>query len=456
MDSSLPPAAVLLAQHAAARRDETLSERARSAIRAFTLDTVSVGVAGAGSRYAPIVRAFVARNNAASEAHIWGFGDGAVRRDAAFANAFLAHCQEFDCVHEAAVLHPFTVVVPVLCAEAEATGAMDGATFMAACAAGVDVAAGLGVAATSPIKFFRPATCGLFGAIAALGRARGLSSDVIAHAFGYGLAFASGTMQAHSEGTPALAIQVANAARCAFDAVDLAAAGLPGPLGSIDGAHGYLSLFETSFDRARLLQPLSSVTRAEEVSWKPYPTGRAAHGGLDMMRRALAQGVRPGDIETIKIEAPPLIHHLVGRPIQAPLEVNYARLCLPYLAATLLLRGQVSLAEFAASALNDAEVHALASRIEVLKSNVADPAAFVPQRAQIAMKSGTAITMTVETLPGSPSRPLSDAEQREKAMLCFAFADAPGSLDALMDACAHLQTLSDCSILSRIASRARD
>eukprot|EP01034_Spumella_vulgaris_P046128 gene46128-57516_t len=43
------------------------------------------------------------------------------------------------------------------------------------------------------------------------------------YAFGYALAFASGTMQAHVEGTPALAASVAGAARSAFVAVDLVA-----------------------------------------------------------------------------------------------------------------------------------------------------------------------------------------------------------------------------------------
>jgi 2-methylcitrate dehydratase PrpD len=94
-------------------------------------------------------------------------------------------------------------------------------------------------------------------------------------AFGYALAFASGTMQAHLEGKPTLAIQVAAAARSAVEAVDLALAGLPGPGASIDGPFGYLPLFEDAFDLGPVLAALGQRHRIEEVSWKPFPTGCA-------------------------------------------------------------------------------------------------------------------------------------------------------------------------------------
>ena len=95
----------------------------------------------------------------------------------------------------------------------------------------------------------------------------------------YALAFASGTMQAHAEGKPALPIQIANAARAAVMAVDLAEAGLPGPEASLEGPFGYLTLFEAAHDLTPLTDPASGF-RIAEVSWKPFPTGRAAHGGI--------------------------------------------------------------------------------------------------------------------------------------------------------------------------------
>jgi 2-methylcitrate dehydratase PrpD len=444
-------AARRFAAHAVDATAALLPDSAVAAVKAFTLDTVGVGIGGAGSRYARALAQTVRGWGEGVGAANWFDGARLPAPHAAFVNAFLAHCQEFDCVHEGAVLHPFTVVTPVLLAEADARG-MSGADYIAACAAGVDVAAGLGIAAKSQIQFFRPATCGLFGAVAALCRARGLDAETATHAFGYALAFASGTMQAHTEGTPALAAQVAGAARSAFHAVDLAQAGLPGPVGAIDGPFGYLSLFERESDVAPVLESLGRVWRVCEVSWKPYPTGRAAHGGIDMMRAALRDGVSPRDIASVAFHVPPLIMHLVGRPIVRPLEVNYARLCLPYAAATALMDGTVTLSHFSSDALDGEDVHALARRITVHEVANPDAAAFVPQRATIRLRDGGERTYRVDVLPGSVARPLSRDEQIEKASACMTFGGRGAVTTALVEAVDSLAACPDVGRINRIAA----
>lgn len=458
--SNTEPAAVCLAAHAVGVTLSDMPESAILAVRNFTLDTLGVGIAGRRSPYAEGMRAVARSFGAPLEgmaASLFAGGDPMPPASAAFVNAFQAHALEFDCVHEGAVLHPFTVVVPVLLAEAERAG-LDGRRFVAAAAAGVDVAAGLGLAATSQIRFFRPATCGLFGAVAALCNARGLGADVTAHAFGYALAFASGTMQAHVEGTPALAASVGAAARSAFTAVDLAAAGLPGPLGSLDGPLGYLSLFEASHDLAPVLEALGRVWRVEEVSWKPFPTGRASHGGIDMICVLRERGLRAETLDTLTIEAPPLIHHLVGRPIaEPPLEVNYARLCLPYVGAVALRRGEVTLNDFTPEALNDPETHAIARRIRVVVNSVTSQSAFVPQRAVAALRDGSVLQMAVDCLLGAPARPLARDQHLAKFRACAAFGfggSRPETEDALIAACDRLEALPDVAVLARLAGAA--
>jgi 2-methylcitrate dehydratase PrpD len=447
-------AAQRLASHAVGVRLEDLPQQAREAVANFTLDTIGVGVAGAASAYAASVVAAMGGRLSGGRVGLWGGGPAADAPEAAFINAYRAHCQEFDCVHEGAVLHPFTVVTPVLLAEAARVG-MTGETYMAACAAGVDVAAGLGIAATSPIRFFRPATCGLFGAVAALARARSLDPATAAHAFGYALAFASGTMQAHIEGTPTLALQVANAARNAFLAVDLAQAGLPGPLGAIDGPFGYLSLFESSSAVTPVLESLGKIWRVSEVSWKPHPTGRAAHGGIALMADLRAQGVAPEMIRSLTIRATPLIHHLVGRPIHAPLEVNYARLCLPYCAAYALRHGGLGLEAFTPSALSDPVTHALAARITVEVVPNPNPAAFTPQEAVAELSDGRVLRAQLEVLPGSPKRPLTREQHLAKFRSCMAFgfgAQVQRREDALIEAVDRLEQLDDVAVLNALAS----
>jgi 2-methylcitrate dehydratase PrpD len=454
-DVKAQTASQLFAQHVCGVTFADLPGPVRQAVTNFTLDTIGVGIAGVRSPYAAGVTQTALGWGQGDEGQTFVTGHALPAPSAAFVNAFQAHALEFDCVHEAAVLHPFTVVVPVLLAEAQARG-MDGARFMAACAAGIDVAAGLGVAAKSQIRFFRPATCGLFGATAALARARGLDAATTAHAFGYALAFASGTMQAHVEGTPALAASVGAAARSAFTAVDLAQSGLPGPMGAIDGPFGYLTLSELESDITPVLASLGQVWRVGEVSWKPFPTGRAAHGGIDMILTLTGQGLSAENLERLTIYAPPLIHHLVGRPIApAPLEVNYARLCLPYVGAVALLTGGVSLDDFTPERLNDPIIHKLARRIEVVINDVTNQSAFTPQRAVAQLKDGRSLEVSINALLGAPARPLSRDQHLAKFRACarYGFGTAKPDLEAdLIAATDNLATLDDVGLLGRLAA----
>lgn len=447
-------ASATLARHVLSVEPDRLPDDALKAVRQFTLDTIGVGIGGANAAYVPGVLGAARGWGDGRSGSVWGSAVRLPTPSAAFMNAFMAHAQEFDCVHEGAVLHPFTVVVPVLLAEAERTG-FNGAEYLAACAAGVDVAAGLGKAATSQIKFFRPATCGLFGAIAALGRARRVSQEVLVNAFGYGLAFASGTMQAHVEGTPALAAAVGNAARSAFQAVDLAQAGLPGPKGVIDGPFGYLTLFETNSHLEPVLDSLGKVWRAAEVSWKPFPTGRACHGGIEMMLDLRAKGLKSEAIDSATYSVTPLIQHLVGRPYSGHSDVNYARLCLPYCAARALLSGGVGLDDFSDAALRDSATGIVASKISVETQANPDSAAFVPQTLKVVLRNGAEMTARIEELPGTPRRPLTRDQQVAKFRGCLAFGLGAGhdaAADRLIAELDRLETLPDAGTLTRLAA----
>jgi 2-methylcitrate dehydratase PrpD len=290
----------------------------------------------------------------------------------------------------------------------------------------VDVVATLGVAVTTPLKFFRPATAGIFGSVAALARLRGLNRQTALNAFGYALAYASGTMQAHFEGKPSLALQVAGAARSAVEAIDLAVAGLDGPLASIDGQFGYLRLFEDGFDLEPVLAVLGKTHRVTELSWKPFPTGRAAQGGivalLGMMRE---RGLTADTLESFAYRAPPLIARLVGRRPFAGMTASYARLCFPYLGAIALSRGTVGLEHFSDAALRDPDAHSLAERIVVENDGHSDPSAFVPAVALATRRDGSVLRTEVTKQYGSPSWPLSREEHFAKARACLTFGGLP-------------------------------
>ncbi len=454
MARDLPNPAEALIDHALGMHWSGLPDAVGDAAKTFLHDTLCVGVAGANAPFAAALRTAVTG---------WGEGGGCSvlgrpemclpAPSAAFVNAFQIHAQEFDCVHEKAVVHPLATVAAALIAEAERSGPYDGETFLAALVAGVDVAAGLGVAVTTPVRFFRPATAGIFGAVAALARLRRSPREVALDALGYGLAFAAGTMQAHVEGKPTLAVQVGNAARGAVAALDLAMAGLPGPRRSIDGPYGYLPLFESGFDLAPVLAGLGRTFRISEVSWKPFPTGRAAQGAIvavqSLMRSAC---ISPDSLESLTYHAPPLIKRLVGRPARSDMTPAYARLCLPWLIAVVLDKGTVGLEDFSPSSLADPSLRSLAGRIRVMENDVQDPAAFVPAVAVARDLDGRESRHAVSVQFGSPDWPLSRDEHLGKALACLSFGGLAAIHPKLAEIIDRFDRLGDVAPVFRLAA----
>ncbi|AXE63694.1 MmgE/PrpD family protein [Hyphomonas sp. CACIAM 19H1] len=449
-------AADAFVSHALGLRWDAIPGEAQEAVKTFLLDSLGVGIAGAGAPLTAQVRQAALAWAGAGDANVWGQGSYRTSAaNAAFINGFQIHCQEFDCVHEPAVVHPMATILAALMATCDREGDVTGAELGAAIAAAVDVATGLGMAAKTPLKFFRPATAGVFGATLGVARLRGLSEGEARNALGYALSFASGTMQAHTEGKPALPVQIANAARSAVMACDLAAAGMEAAQDSIEGPFGYLTLFEDGFDAAPVVAALGSVFRVAEVSHKPFPTGRAAQGGIVLAKQAKAAGIRPEEIASIVLTAPPLIKRLVGRPAQAGMTASYARLCYQYSGALTLIDGHVGLKDFSSEALARADVAALGAKIEVIDDGQINPAAFTPQVLRIRLMTGEAREFTINSLFGAPADPLTPAQNEAKFRECcaFGFGTAREDIEAAIIAAVNgLENLDDAGRLSRLAS----
>jgi 2-methylcitrate dehydratase PrpD len=420
----------LLVAHALAIEWQDLSAQAQAAARTFLHDTICVGVAGRNAPGADAVSDLATRWGGTGHSPILGRpGQATSPAYAAFANGFQIHAQEYDCVHEGAVAHPLATVVAALIAAASVTPC-SGRDFLCALVAGVDVVATLGLAATGTLSFFRPATAGVFGSVAALARLARLDASTAQCAFGHALSFASGTMQAHIEGKPTLAIQVGAAARSAVEAVDLAQSGIAAPENVIGGPFGFFALFERGASLDAPLAMLGTVEHITRLSWKPFPTGRAGHGAIVALRTMMREhGVTEANLAEFVYRAPPLIARLVGRRPVLGCAVPYARLCFAYLGAVTLRYGTVALDSFAQSLRDDPALHHLAERFRVEFDDNPDPAAFVPAEAIARLTDGATLRVPVMRQFGSPEWPLSREQHNAKARACLAF----GALEAVFD-----------------------
>jgi 2-methylcitrate dehydratase PrpD len=298
---------------------------------------------------------------------------------------------------------------------------VSGARFMAAVILGLDLACTIGAAARGPMRFFRPATAGMFGAYGAVARLRGFDLATASAGAGLLLGQIPGTMQAHSEGSMALPVQMGFAAMAGLRAADLSAVGAAGPAHWLTGPFGFLKLTEPEHDLAPGLAVLGSIWQVTRLAHKPFPSGRLTHPAIDGVQRLMAaHGVRASDVAAVRLYLPPLAMRLVGRPIKPDLTGNYARLCLPYVVARTLLSGSVGLGDFSDALLRDPATHALAARVALLNDGNTDENAVVPQRVEIELQDGTKLNQRVEAALGSPENPLPRAAQIAKVKACFA------------------------------------
>ena len=402
---------------------DDLPKETVNAAKKFIADTAGVGIAGYNAPLAKELRDTTAGWGSVSKngATVLGTADKYPLASAAFINAFQIHCQEYDCVHETAVVHPMATILGAVFSQASVLNNVSGKDIITAVTAGVEIATRLGLCVSSPLKFFRPGTAGLFGATLAVARVRQFNPSQAVSALGIALAQCSGTMQAHIEGKPTLAFQIATAARGAITSCDFVAGGFDGPQMSLTGPFGYLTLFEDEFDLEFLTHNLGMSFNIVDVSHKPFPTGRAAHGGLDCLQRAIQKGLTAENLESLTLIAPPIIKRLVGRPFKQGAAVNYVRLCFPYLASRMLLDGEVGLDSFTSDKRSDQRLDALSKNISVLEDGTTDPANFSPQLLKAVLKNGETIEIHMAAMPASAERPLSSEEQYAKFEKCLSF-----------------------------------
>ena len=394
-------------EHVVRTRYQDLPAAAIAAAKTLILDSFGVAVAGSAGPFARELVECAGGWGQGDNARVWVHGMRLPAPAAALCNVYQIHNSEFDCVHERAVVHPMAVLAAAACAQAERAGGISGRDFLAAIIVGIDVGAGLGIASTAPIRFFRPATAGAFAAVAAAGRLMGFDPSTLTHAFAAALGQLCGTMQAHAEGSMLLPLQIGFNARNALVACDLAARGLIGPSQLLEGPFGYYRLFEGEHDLAPVMRELGKLWRVTEVAQKPFPTGRATHGVLDGVLALQRQcGFEAAEVARIRCLVPPLTQHLVGRPAHPGMAPNQARLCAPYAIACALQGGTVDLDDFKPAALADPARVALAARVSVEADGNPDPNALGPVEVEVRLGGGARHEIRIAEVYGSPARPM--------------------------------------------------
>jgi 2-methylcitrate dehydratase PrpD len=414
-------AARRLARFVAALSLDRVPADVTTAASLLALDTLGNALAASREDFGVAVLGVAQRLGGASEAVLIGGRARVAAANAVLANATLAHGLDFDDTREDAIVHTGCVAVTTALAVGEATGAR-GRAVLEALIAAVEVMCRVGLAVPGALhaRHFHPTSItSSFAAAAAAGRLYPLTEDQLVHAFGICGSQAAGIIEYLADGTWTKRLHPGWGAHAGVTAALLARAGFTGPETVLEGGHGLYAAFAGGHDAARLdalLDTLGSTWELGELTLKPYPCGSIAQPYMDCAMR-LRERVGAGDIAAIRCRTaagpvPRLWEPLAAK--HAPPNGYAAKFSLPYLLATILVRGRAGLAEFTDEAARDAEVLGLARRIGYeLDATIDYPRQFVGD-VEITLADGRVLRERQDRPRGGPDAPLTPAEIEAK------------------------------------------
>ncbi|HYE90981.1 MAG TPA: MmgE/PrpD family protein [Terriglobales bacterium] len=389
----------------------------------LVLDTLGNALAAAPEDFGRAVLGVARELGGPGESSLLGDAGRVAAANAVLANATLAHGLDFDDTREDAIVHTGCVAVTTALAVAEATGATGRAVLEATIAA-VEVMCRIGLTVPGALhaRHFHPtAITASFAASAAAGRLRGLSETQLAHAFGICGSQASGIIEYLADGSWTKRLHPGWNAHAGVVATQLARAGFTGPETVLDGGHGLFAAFAGGHDPAKLdglLDTLGKTWELGELTLKPYPCGSIAQPYMDCAARLREEsGVRPGAIVAIRCRTsagplPRLWEPLAAK--HAPPNGYAAKFSLPYLIASILVRGKAGLAEFTDAAVRDPDV----LRVAKLVTYEIDPSIDYPRQfigdVSVTLADGRVVHAHQDRPRGGPDAPLSRAQLEAK------------------------------------------
>lgn len=413
------------------------------------LDTLAAGIAGLDASETTAVTKGVTAMYGAGTAHagnavLWATQTHLPAAQAALVNGTASHALELDdfdgCGHTGAV------VVPVVCAVAQASGA-SGATVITAIAAGYDLAGRMlsaagGYRAHNGLGWHSTATCGTFGAALAAAHVLELDAERTAHALGIAGTYLGGVWAFMKDGAMTKRMHPGKAAETGVAAAYLAQAGMTGPSYILESDWGgfFKTYCGSHAQPERVLEQLGEFNAIALTGIKPYACCRASHGAIDAMLQLQSEHqLRAEEIAHIDVHCPAHTAKLVGGyRVDSLLD---AQMSMPYSLAVTALTGRADLPQFAPPQTGNAQIQRLMQAITLVPDLPAEHMHGPILKVQCT--DGRQMQAQVKFAKGHPTNPISDSELRAKAHSLITPRLGEKGFEAIEQAIAQLHTMSD-------------
>jgi 2-methylcitrate dehydratase PrpD len=389
----------------------------------LVLDTLGNALAAVNDDFGKAVLNVARELGGPAESMLLGRPARVAAANAVLANATLAHGLDFDDTREDAIVHTSCVAVTTALAVGEAA-VVSGRAVIEAVITAVEVMCRIGLAVPGALhaRHFHPtAITASFAAAAAAGKLYRLTEDELVRAFGICGSQASGIIEYLADGSWTKRLHPGWNAHAGVIATRLARAGFTGPETVFEGLHGLYQAFAGGHEAAKLdalLETLGRHWEIGELTLKPYPCGSIAQPYMDCAARLSRDpGVRLNQITAIRCRTAKGPIPRLWEPLQSkhlPPNGYAAKFSLPYLIASILVRGKAGLAEFTDEAVRDPEV----LRITRLVNYEIDPGIDYPRQfvgdVEVTLADGRMLRERQDRPRGGPDAPLTRGELEAK------------------------------------------
>ncbi|GKT49816.1 uncharacterized protein ColSpa_09997 [Colletotrichum spaethianum] len=298
---------------------ESIPPQALEKLLDLIIDHIGVGASGGAqsesSRYIITgVEAFT--GGATGESIVYGKEKRYPVPTAALLNGAFAHSFDFDDTLAVGVVHPGASIIPAALAQALESDA-SGKLLLTAISVGYEVACRLGRALSTggyPRGFHNTSTAGIFGAVAAISKIKGLSPEQIYNAFGLAGSKAAGSMQFLDNGSWNKRLHPGFAAHDAFLCVALAEAGVTGASHIIEGKWGFLQAHSAEVNTVGLTDDLGTEWLYPATALKPFPACRFTHTAIEVTANVAAKAMTQRLPEKITVRLTRAGYGIVGEP----------------------------------------------------------------------------------------------------------------------------------------------
>ena len=333
--------------------------------RRLILDDLGVALAGTRAAGCAELSALVSSWDEEPQARLFDTGNQVPAHNAILVNSTFARAHEFADVHEQGLAHSTATMVPLVMAVADMIDRpVSGSEFMAAVAVGIDVIARIGLAPrvleganSRPMSHtYNGAT--MVGALVA-GKLLGFDVDALHNTLGIAYSQCAGNQQALQEGFLMVRVQQGISASAGLVSALLHQIGITGARESLEGVSGYYHAFHRGeYDRGPVLADLGRRFEVDRVSIKPYPCCKLTHTGIAAAVEATRQhDFSFDDIDYVEVTVnnhssfdvvcePRGRAERKTRALAGAGAIVAAQFSMPYVVATALVRGTVTLEDF--------------------------------------------------------------------------------------------------------------